>query len=94
MAKRLTQKEFNRKVCKRLQQAREDAELTQEAMAKLLGIDKSAYAKYENRSPIPLYYVPAVCDILGMDPWFLLTGTFQQERPVNPLSRAQSSPSR
>ncbi len=63
----------------RLKRAREDAGRSQKEMAAYLGVETSAYAKYENRSALPAYLVPLVCEFLGMDSWFLLTGRFVEE---------------
>ena len=60
----------------RLKRTRLDAGLSQREMAKRLGIEPSAYAKYENRSALPAHLVPDVCRVLNMDPWYLLTGRF------------------
>jgi len=77
-AKKLKRSEWIEAISSRLKRAREDAGKTQKDMALALGIEISAYSKYENRSALPAYLVAPVCEILGMDSWFLLTGRFHE----------------
>jgi hypothetical protein len=37
-------------------------------------VKMEAYKKWETRTPIPHFYLIAFCEIVGADPWFLLTG--------------------
>jgi len=69
-----TVSKFNQNLCERLKRARSDAGYTQEQFAQMLGISVERYRKYENRSPIPVYLIPTVCENLGLDCWFVLTG--------------------
>ncbi len=43
-------------------------------MAKVLGMETAAYAKYETRSPIPSHRVFLFCSLVLKDPAWLLTG--------------------
>ena len=43
-------------------------------MAKLLGMEKAAYAKYESRSPIQSHRIHLFCSLVLKDPAWLLTG--------------------
>ena len=74
MASSQTVSKFNQSLCDRLKRARSDANYTQEEFAQMLGISVERYRKYENRSPLPVYLIPEVCEILGLDSWFVLTG--------------------
>lgn len=90
MAKDPTASEVRQHISARLKRARIDADLTQREMAERLGIPEPRYAKYENRSPIPAYLVPKVCEVLGMTSWYLLTGKFNEE-PGKAASDASST---
>ena len=58
----------------RLKLAREWSGLTQEEVAKFLGIKTGQYEKYENRSALDIVYLADICLILRVPPWFILTG--------------------
>lgn len=64
---------FIREFQERLQQARKDRGLSQDQLAKLLGLNKNTYKKYETRagSGFPLYLLPALCVHLArpLDYW-------------------------
>ena len=65
---------------------------SQGSFATELGLTESRYAKYENRSPVPIWLLPRICALLGLEPWELLTGNpwERQEdgaRPRRPLRR-------
>ena len=54
--------------------AREDTGLSQAAMAALLGMKTTTYAKYETRGPIPSHRIQLFCGLTKKDPAWLLTG--------------------
>lgn len=86
----------------RLQKARDAHGIPQREMADLCGVTESAYAKYETRSPMPVFLLPRVCERLRVDCWYLLTGRMVQNhlRPdygavePRPFGRTASFPSR
>lgn len=53
--------------------AREAAGLSQEEMAKELGIEQSLYSKYEIRSPLPHDLVLAFCALCDVTPGWMYT---------------------
>ena len=65
-------------MCRRLKDARVAAGETQKSFAAQLGISMEAYRKNENRSPLPHHLIPLACSLLGMDPWYFLTGQFRR----------------
>jgi len=67
-------KKYKNEFCLRLRVIRESCGYTQEEFAKLLGISRDTYSKYEYRSLLPHHLIPVVCELSGHDPWFLLTG--------------------
>jgi DNA-binding XRE family transcriptional regulator len=79
VARAATPKDFAVLIRKRLKEAREASGMTQAQLAKEIGVSESAYAKYENRSPLPAHLVPKVCVALSMDCWWFLTGRFVQD---------------
>lgn len=91
MAKDPTAGEIRQHISARLKRARIDADLTQKEMAEKLGIPEPRYAKYENRSPIPAYLVPRVCEVLGMTSWYLLTGKFNEQPTMASKDDASSA---
>lgn len=56
---------FKKAFLARTKLAREAAGLTQEELAKRLGIRQDKYAKYESRSPLPHQYVARFCEVTG-----------------------------
>lgn len=65
---------FNAGLRDRTKQAREAARLTQEEIAKALGISQGTYKQYETRSVLPLHLIERFAIITRVDPWFLITG--------------------
>lgn len=54
------------------------------------------YKKWESRTPIPHYFLIPFCEIVGSDPYFILTGKpFQLGRNPHPewVSSLQTTPS-
>lgn len=87
----LSRKDFNKRLGRRLKQAREDADLTQREMADALGIELDAYKKYENRSPVPAYFIPRICTELDITAWWLLTGHWTQSVETTPGPQARAA---
>ena len=58
----------------RLKLARKASGLSQEQVAKFLGISTGQYEKYENRSALEIIYLADICLLLRVPPWFILTG--------------------
>lgn len=52
---------FNGAFCARTKELRIARGWTQMQMAEALGIEKAAYSKYENRSPLPHWLIPRFC---------------------------------
>jgi len=74
MPKRMTPARYRETFCARLKNLRESAGMTQKELARELGIDKDTYAKYESRSLLPHHLIMPVCEILGVDAAFLVSG--------------------
>lgn len=73
--KEISKSEFKSDLALRLKMARKAAGYTQKQFAKALGIDEpDTYAKYENRSQLPMHLLSRVCQLTGHDPWYFLTG--------------------
>jgi DNA-binding XRE family transcriptional regulator len=66
MSKATPRARFQKEFCHRLKTAREFRDLTQEEMAKKLGVLANTYSTYERRSPMPHYLVLQACEILGI----------------------------
>jgi hypothetical protein len=58
----------------RTQLLRESIGLSQESMAKILGIPLDRYRKYETRSPLPLYLIEPFAAATGYSVQFVVTG--------------------
>jgi DNA-binding XRE family transcriptional regulator len=56
---------FKKAFLARTKRAREAAGLTQEEMARRMGIRQDKYAKYESRSPLPHQYIARFCEVTG-----------------------------
>jgi transcriptional regulator with XRE-family HTH domain len=60
---------------RRLQKAREDADITQEAVASAIAVSSQTISHYENgRAQISPFAIPIVANLIGVDPGWLLTG--------------------
>ena len=75
-------KQYKEAFCARLKGARKSSGYTQVEIAKLLGISRDNYAKYETRSLLRHDLIPAVARITGHDTWFLLTGQSRRDALV------------
>jgi DNA-binding XRE family transcriptional regulator len=60
---------------------RKGAGFKQAGMAKALGIEAEAYAKYEQRTMLPHHLIAPFCELTGHDPWFLITGKGPAHKP-------------
>lgn len=75
--------EWTRAFCERLRRARIDAGYsTRGEFSAVINVPVETYAKYENRSPLPPWLLPRVCEALRIDCWFLLTGRQIQQHMV------------
>jgi transcriptional regulator with XRE-family HTH domain len=72
----------------RLKLARQAAGYTQARMAKELGLELDAYKKYENRkgSSMPLLTFKTFCEIVGQEPYYLLSGKYFPRHSVHQLT--------
>jgi len=56
-----------------IRELREDRDLTQEDIARILKIDQSYYAKYENgKHPLPLKHLIELCKYYGVSADYIL----------------------
>ena len=81
VATKKADKLYRQAFVKRTKYLREQAGFTQESMAKALRITKDAYAKYEQRTPLPHYLIGPYCEAIGHDPWHLITGKGPAHKP-------------
>ena len=58
--------DFNKALGRAIKTFRERRDLTQAQVAHVLQIDLEKYKKYENRSPLPHFYIPAICTLLNI----------------------------
>lgn len=79
MNKKTTSAAFKRAIQERLAAYRESKDLSQAELADFLGVSRSRYSKWENRSTIPAEYMPHTCARLGITAWFLLTGELVED---------------
>lgn len=70
-------------LCARLVALRKAAGLSQAEMAARLDIQMDRYKKYETRSAIPVYLIPAAADILSTTSGYLLTGRDEGAAPIS-----------
>jgi DNA-binding XRE family transcriptional regulator len=61
------EEEFNRLFCARVQVARKACGMTQADIARLLGISRSAYARYEIGTPLAHHLIEEFVAITGVD---------------------------
>lgn len=74
MAKPQTDTEYLHGFKQRTWSAREHRGITQEAIAVVLGIDQTLYAKYETRGPLPHRHIRAFCIACNVTIEWLVTG--------------------
>jgi DNA-binding XRE family transcriptional regulator len=74
MAKGIGHTEFIDEVVKRTRELRESRFLSRAQMAKLLGVTAFAYQKYEDRTPLPHFFIEKFCLITGCSIEYFLTG--------------------
>lgn len=74
MADRERASDFRLEFIERTKTARTRSGLTQDEMAKLLGLDQGTYKQYETRSLLPHRYIPAFCMITRVSESWLLSG--------------------
>ena len=82
MAARLmsTPAQYKRELIKRTEALRIASEMTREEVVRQLSahtgqkLKLETYKKWELRTPIPHSFLIPFCEIVGADPWFLLTG--------------------
>jgi len=67
----------------RTTRAREEAGLSQEQLAKALGLSQGTYKQYETRSMLPTHLIERFAIITRTDPWFLLTGSHRSMLKAN-----------
>jgi ribosome-binding protein aMBF1 (putative translation factor) len=66
--------EYTREFLDRTRRAREDAGMTQEDVATILGINQGLYKTYEVRTPLPHRFVAAFCRATRISERWLFTG--------------------
>ena len=72
----------------KLKQIRLDTEISQDMIAKFIGINRSAYAHYENESDImPLKHLNSVCNYfdVSLDYIFKFTNTHQYKNSIQEI---------
>ena len=65
---------FNERIVTRTRQIREDSPYSREELADLIGCSYSAMQRYEDRTPLPHYFLVKFCEVTGMDVRYVLTG--------------------
>jgi hypothetical protein len=74
--------------------------LTREEVIALLStrtgqkVELQTYKKWETRTPIPHMFIMPFCEIVGADPWMLLTGSPFKLGKTMPLGEVQQSSKR
>lgn len=81
--------EFTIKFIARTKEARLAANLTQEEVASVLGIDQPTYKWYEKRTPLPHRYIDAFCTLTRISTDWLFTG--RRPRRSGPSSKASDA---
>lgn len=75
MGRGTTNADFVDDFCRRVRAAREMAGYAdRDAFAKLMGIEKDTYFRYESRTPLPHRYIPRFLELTGADAQILFTG--------------------
>ena len=74
--------------CQRLKDLRDDKDLSQEEIGKILGIQQTVYSRYERGSqPLPIKHLLALADFYGTSTDYILGRTniikpYEQKRTV------------
>jgi DNA-binding XRE family transcriptional regulator len=74
MGRGITPARFKKDFVTRLAVARNMRGYTRAEVATYLGIPEDTYKRYEQRTPIPHQYIPAICELLEIEPTFLYLG--------------------
>lgn len=81
MGRGTTNADFVEDFCRRVRAAREMAGYAdRDAFAKLMGIEKDTYFRYESRTPLPHRYIPRFLELTGADAQILFTGKRELHR--------------
>lgn len=90
--------QYRKELIKRTEACRIASQLEREDVVRELErrtnskLKQETYKKWELRTPIPHFYIMAFCEIVGADPWFLLTGKpFRLGKIPPPLSSSAES---
>lgn len=85
--------DFNLAVCKATKTLRERRNITQMDVANVLQIETEAYKKYENRSPLPHFYIPKLCLLYGIsiDEFYSLASSINISKPAARLRRVRKT---
>lgn len=76
MGRGTTSTDFVEDFCRRVKAAREMAGYAdRDQFARLMGIEKDTYFRYETRTPLPHRYIPRFLELTGADAQVLFTGT-------------------
>lgn len=83
MGRGTTTADFVEDFCRRVRAAREMAGYSdRDAFAKLMGIEKDTYFRYESRTPLPHRYIPRFLELTGADAQILFTGSRKEQKKV------------
>jgi transcriptional regulator with XRE-family HTH domain len=85
--KAVSDKNYGRTLGRRLQDCREQNGLSREQLARLLAVETERYKKWELRGPVPTRFIAPICDLLGCDPYWLLTGKHRKGTNIRLFSR-------
>lgn len=69
-----SKREFDQELCARVKHFRETLGWTQQQMADALQVTRSAYEKYEIRTPLPTHLIPRYSQFVGCQIAYLMTG--------------------
>jgi len=86
MVKKLTDRQKN--TIERTRFLRKKSGLSQDQIAKLMGMTRDAYSKYETRSVITSRNVPLFCEALGISEAFLFSNIPENTPPQAPSLQA------
>lgn len=73
---------YEQRLRERVADLRKKRNWGQAEMAKALGLEMDTYKKYENRSPMPVYFVPRFAELVESTVEYVLTGE-GEERPAS-----------